>query len=47
MEEDIARYEGKRRLNSQRDEIVLGNAKHADKKPKLLGPTLSKRFASL
>jgi hypothetical protein len=46
MKEDIARYSGQRRLHSQRDDIVLGNAQHAQKKPKL-GPILSKRFAGI
>ena len=47
MKEDIDRYSGERRLHSQRDDIVLGNAQHAQKKPKLLGPILSNRFASI
>ena len=47
MKEDIARYSGKRRLHSQGDDIVLGNAQHAQKKPKVLGPILSNRFASI
>ena len=46
MKEDIARCSGQRRLHSQRDDIVLGNAQHAQKKPKL-GPILSKRFAGI
>ena len=47
MKEDIARYSGKRRLHSQGDGIVLGNAQHAQKKPKVLGPILGNRFASI
>ena len=46
MDEDIARYEGKKRLHSQREDIVLGNAQRAEKRPRLLGPILTKRFAS-
>ena len=49
MKEDIARSEGRRRrLQSQRDDIVLGNAQRANKSPRLLGPTFRtfrKRFA--
>ena len=45
MDEDIARYQAKRRLNSQKDDIVLGNEQHVEKRPRLLGPILSKRFA--
>ena len=40
MKEDIARYSGKRRLHSQGDDIVLGNAQHAQKKPKVLGQSI-------
>ena len=46
MDQDIARYQGKRRLNSQEDHIVLGNDQHSEKRPRLLGPILSKRFAT-
>ena len=46
MKQDIARYEGKRRLrSSHEDDIVLGNAQPVEKRPRLLGPILSKRFA--
>jgi hypothetical protein len=46
LQQDIARYEGKRRLDSSaKDEIVLGNAQPLVKRPRLLGPILSKRFA--
>ena len=44
LQEDIARSETKRRLNSLRDDIVLGNESHAEKRPRVLGPILSQRF---
>ena len=40
MDEDIARYEGKKWLHSQREE------QRAEKRARLLGPVLTKPFAS-